>query len=147
MRLEGSIRTTGPAEEVVRGLTRDDILAAIAPEGFEFRKVQKGVADFVIRRSFGPITLTLQGTMTTTTEAEDRFTLEIKAAHLIGGKVAVLLQVNTSAPDEDGLCALAWGGELTAQGLAGRLLTERAEQGNDILRNLFLRLRDKVEDL
>ena len=144
MQLEGSIRTTGPADLVARGLADGAILTAIAPLGFDFRKVEGGVAEFTLRRSVGPISLTLQGSMTLT-ETAPAFGLEIKAAHLIGGKVAVQLQLTTAPADEDGLAKLAWTGELRAQGLAGRVMAEREEQANEILRNLFIRLRDHVE--
>lgn len=145
MQLEGSIRTTGPAEDVIRGLTDAETLSTIAPSGFEFRKVGDGTADFLIRRSFGPIALTLQGTMTLTGADED-YVLEIKAAHLIGGRVTVTLDIKAS-PEEDGLETLGWRGALVSQGLAGRLLNERASEANTIMRNLFMRLRDHVEHM
>ncbi|MCW1917148.1 hypothetical protein NX862_00110 [Rhodobacter sp. KR11] len=144
MQLDGSIRTTGPAELVARGLAQGAVLTAIAPFGFDFRKVEDGVADFTVRRSIGPISLTLQGTMALT-ETAPAFTLAIKAAHLIGGKVQVQLDLTTAPPDDDGLATLSWTGELRAQGLAGRVMAEREEQANEILRNLFIRLRDHVE--
>lgn len=139
MNLEGSIRTTGPGAPVVRGLSDAATLAAIAPAGFEFRKVQDGAADFLIRRGFGPVTLTLQGTMALSGGEGGVFRLEIKAAHLIGGRVGADLRIETL----DG--AITWAGTLTSQGLAGRLLGERSAEANTIMTNLFLRLRDHVE--
>jgi carbon monoxide dehydrogenase subunit G len=146
MKLEGSIRTTGPADDVIRGLADEETLATIAPAGFEFRRVEDGVADFLIRRGFGPVNLTLQGSMALREVGED-YELEIKASHLIGGRVNVTLALKASSPDEEGLAGIGWAGELAAQGLAGRLLSERSSEGNRILRNLFLRLRDHVEGL
>lgn len=142
MQLEGSIRTTLPGNEVLRGLGEIDTLIAIAPAGFTFREGAPGVTDFTIRRAFGPIALTLQGTMSLADKGAAH-QLEIKAAHLIGGKVHVTLDM-TSDPAE-GLETLAWTGALSCQGLAGRLLAERADDANRILRNLFMRLRDHVE--
>lgn len=142
MLLEGSIRTTGPAEVVLLGLTKVETLTAISPAGFEFRKVEGGVAGFLIRRGFGPITLTLQGTMSVQ-KAGEGYKLEIKASHLIGGKVLVALDATCGEADGEG--TLSWKGELSAQGLAGRLLSERSDRGNEILTNLFIRLRDHVE--
>ncbi|NBZ88057.1 hypothetical protein [Stagnihabitans tardus] len=142
MLLEGSIRTSGPAETVLLGLTRVETLTAISPAGFEFRTVEGGVAEFVIRRGFGPITLTLQGKMSVE-KADAGYKLEIKAAHLIGGRVLVALDATCGEAEGQGI--LSWKGELTAQGMAGRLLSERSDRANEILGNLFIRLRDHVE--
>ncbi|NBZ89999.1 hypothetical protein [Stagnihabitans tardus] len=142
MLLEGKICTTGPSEDVLLGLTRIETLSSVAPAGFEFSKVVGCVADFLIRRGFGPITLTLQGTMSLQ-GAEGAYKLEIKASHLIGGKVLVVL--DATCGEVDGKETLSWKGELSAQGLAGRILSERSDRGNEILCNLFIRLRDYVE--
>lgn len=148
MLIEGMIRTSGPAEVVVRGLADDATLKAIAPRGFEFRPVIDGRSDFTVRRGFGPIVLTLQGHMSVTPDDEPQaWWLEVKAAHLIGGSVKVALNVTTTdpTPESGNMGSLSWTGDMTATGLAGRLLNDYQARVNEVLTNLFLILREAVE--
>lgn len=145
MQVEGQIRTKGPAEAVLTKLADEATLRAIAPRGFEFRSVIGGRADFVIRRGFGPIVLTLQGHLTLSPDDEPgAWWLEVKAAHLIGGSVNVNLQATTT-PDDEGQERLGWSGKLVATGLAGRLAKDYQDRANEIMTNLFLILREHVE--
>lgn len=144
MQLNGSIRTAGTPSALIDGLADKDTLVAVAPQGFSIRGVENGVTSFAIRRGFGPITLTLQGTMTLKADGGGR-RLVVHGSHLIGGAVDLDLTLMAEEGDE-GLGKLSWTGDLAAKGLAGRLLNDHEDRADRIVRNLFQRLRRQIED-
>lgn len=144
MKLDGSIASATPAK-LVRALSDPVVLAQIAPEGCEIGTPSGEAIPVKLIRKLGPVHLTLACTLTLTKKPDaPGFDLAIQGAHLIGGKVAVTLSLVPQVP-QTGPKRLAWGGELTASGLAGRLVKDRDAEGQAVVKRLFLRLKQVVE--
>ena len=144
MKLSGLIRTNCPPDRLMALLHDPLILARMLPKGCEVTKSGEGSFDFAIRRAFGPINLSLPGTMTLmpTGTLQDHV-LTAHAAHIIGGKVELTLTL--AARRTDGTTKLSYEGDLQATGLAGRLMKEYESQADDGMRAAFQRLKKAAE--
>ena len=144
MDLSGQIRTTCPPDLLVRIMRDPAALARILPSGSRMEQTGDGTYTFSVSRHVGPIKLTLPGQMSLTTgsNGHDQL-LEVKAAHMIGGKVDLALTVRITTEGRTTL--LAYDGALTATGLAGRILHEKRDRANNSLKAALTRLKLHAE--
>ena len=144
MKLNGSIPTQCPPENVV-GLLRDPVaLAKIAPDGFAFAEPASDTIPFTFRRRIGVILLNLSGQLTLrqmADRAESR--VDIRAEHRIGGSVSIGLDV-TPHSGPDGAQVLAWSGTMEASGLTARIVKQREAEAHKIVTTLFERLAEQA---
>jgi carbon monoxide dehydrogenase subunit G len=144
MDLSGQIRTTCPPDQLVRVMRDPAALAQLLPFGSKMDSTGEGTYAFSVSKSVGPIKLTLPGTMalTATGSGHDQ-TLSAHAAHLIGGKVDLTLALSITT--EGRVTHMAYQGNLTASGLAGRVLAEHKSRANGSLKAALLRLKAHAE--
>ena len=140
MQLSGQIRTTCPPTMLV-GLLRDPAaLVQLLPAGAKIDVKADGSMGFFMAKSVGPIRLTLPGTLTLAATGHNADQVLIAhAAHLIGGKVDLTLTLAFAT--EGRITQLVYTGELTATGLAGRVLKEHRERANASLKAAMTRLK------
>ncbi|MEO6299785.1 MAG: SRPBCC domain-containing protein [Paracoccaceae bacterium] len=127
MRLSGLIRTTCPPDQLMALLSDPTVLAAMMPSGTELSQTGPDTYAFVVRKSLGPVTLTMPGTLTLIAvgDGHDR-KLVAHARHKIGGKADLeLVLTATVLGTTTMLDYQCW---LTATGLAHRMLGENAER-------------------
>lgn len=145
MELSGQIRTLCPPDLLVT-IMRDPVtLAKLLPEGSRMDLMAEGSYTFSVFKTIGPIKLTLPGTLQLTPGAKGHDqVLTARAAHLIGGKVdlALNLQITTDGR----ITEVAYKGDLTATGLAGRILQEQRSRANTSLKAALTRLKHHAED-
>ena len=140
MDLSGQIRTTCPPDLLVRIIRDPDALAQLLPAGSKMDLNPDGTYAFSVTKSVGPIKLTLPGTLQLTPGARghDQI-LTARAAHLIGGKVDLALNIQITA--EARITHMTYTGDLTATGLAGRILQEHRARANSSLKAALTRLK------
>lgn len=144
MHLSGQIRTTCPPDLLVKVMRDPAALAQLLPPGSKMALASDGTYAFSVTKSVGPIRLTLPGTMQLAATGQDHNqTLTAHAAHLIGGKVDLTLALTLTT--EGRVTHLAYAGDLTATGLAGRVLAEHKARANNSLKAALLRLKIHAE--
>ena len=144
MELSGQIRTTCPPDQLVRIMRDPAALAKLLPGGSKLDQTGDGEYTFSVAKSVGPIRLVLPGSMHLQPSGSGLdHSLTARAAHLIGGKVDLTLSLAFTA-DAKGT-QMAYVGELTATGLAGRVLHENRGRANSSLKAALARLRDHAE--
>ena len=144
MELSGQIRTTCPPDHLVRIMRDPAALAKLLPGGSKFDQSGDGQYAFSVTKSVGPIKLTLPGTLQLQPSGSGHdHSLTARAAHVIGGKVDLTLAL-TFTTDAKGT-HMAYVGDLTATGLAGRVLQENRGRANSSLKAALARLRDHAE--
>lgn len=144
MQLSGIIRTTCPPARLAAMLSDPGVLSALLPANSEIGRTGDGTFAFTIRKALGPLSFNMPGTMTLTNlgERHDR-KLVAHAQHLIGGKVDIALAIGISRRGE--ITVLNYDGEITASGIASRLLGDNQDRAQIALRNAFLRLKRQAE--
>jgi len=144
MQLSGMIRTTCPPARLVDLLSDPKVLAAMMPAGSDLRQTATGEFAFTIRKALGPLKFNMPGTLILTRlgDGHDRH-MTAHASHLIGGKVDVTLDIKVT--DRPAVTIVNYEGELTATGLANRLLGENSERAQTALRGFFVRLKRQAE--
>ena len=144
MKLNGSISTPCPPENVLPFLHDPVVLAKIAPEGFVFAQRASGQVLFSFQRRIGVLILKLSGKLTLRDmgdEAKSR--VDILAEHRFGGSVMIGLDV-TPQIGPDGAQTLAWSGTMEASGLAARIVKQRESEAHKIVTTLIERLADQA---
>ena len=145
MDLSGQIRTACPPDFLVR-IMRDPVaLAQLLPAGSKVALNADGTYGFSVSKSVGPIKLSLPGKLQLVQDplGFDQV-LTAHAAHLIGGKVDLALNIAIKA--EGRITHLSYAGTLTATGLAGRVLQEHRARANNSLKSALTRLKLYAED-
>ncbi len=146
MQLSGLIRTNCPPRFAGEGAAKPTVLQQLIPAGSKLEEAAPGTFTFSIIKSFGPIRLTLPGTLTVapTGRANDQ-RLTAVASHIIGGKVNLTLDF-TFVREGD---ATRWtyDGELTATGLAQRVLREREGRVGGVLRSVLFGIKLQAEQM
>jgi carbon monoxide dehydrogenase subunit G len=133
MEISGLIRTTCPPDILLSAMRDATTLSHLLPEGSTMTMTPQGDYDFLVTKSIGPIKLNLPGKMTLTpTGTGNDHILTAHAGNLIGGKVD--LQLNLALQSHDGHTRLVYSGELTATGLAGRVMREHRARVNGVLK-------------
>ena len=144
MDVSGLIRTTLPPESLLSALRDARTLSRLLPDGSSLEQTGDGRYAFSVTKSVGPVKLTLPGQMTlTATGAGHDQTLTARAAHIIGGKVD--LELDLTIEQHGGQTRLAYSGELVATGLAGRVLREHRARANSALKAALTRLKIHAE--
>ncbi len=145
MELSGQIRTLCPPALLVT-IMRDPVtLAELLPEGSKMDLLPDGSYAFSVFKTVGPIKLTLPGTLQLTPGAQGHNQiLTARASHLIGGKVDLALTLQITSDGR--ITELAYKGDLTATGLAGRVLQEQRARANISLKAALTRLKHHAED-
>ena len=145
MELSGQIRTLCPPDLLVT-IMRDPVtLAELLPKGSKMHLLKDGTYSFSVYKTVGPIKLTLPGTLQLTPGANGHDqTLTARAAHLIGGKVDLALALHITSDGR--ITEVAYTGDLTATGLAGRVLQEQRARANISLKAALTRLKHHAED-
>ena len=144
MELSGQIRTTCPPDHLVRIMRDPAALAQLLPAGSKMDKTDEGTFAFSVSKNVGPIKLTLPGTLhlQATGRGHDQ-SLTARAAHMIGGKVDLTL--NLTLTTEGRVTHLVYQGDLTATGLAGRVLNEHRARAGSSLKAALMRLKLHAE--
>lgn len=144
MQISGLIKTTCSPAALVRALRDPDCLLKLLPPDSTLEQTGDGTYVFSVTKGIGPIKLTLPGTLTLTPAANgiDQI-LSARAAHIIGGKVEfdVTLHIDQNA----NMTRMAYDGQLTATGLAGRVLNEHQLRANNLMRSSMLRIKAQAE--
>ena len=145
MELSGQIRTHCPPDLLVT-IMRDPVtLAELLPKGSKMQLLTDGTYSFSVYKVVGPIKLTLPGTLQLIPGAHGHDqTLTARAAHLIGGKVDLALALHITSDGR--ITEVAYKGELTATGLAGRVLQEQRARANISLKAALIRLKHHAEN-
>lgn len=144
MELSGQIKTKCPPDFLVAVMHDPAALAKLLPAGSRIDRNADGSFAFSVSKGIGPIKLTLPGKMHLTAKgAGHDHVLSIKAAHLIGGKVDMTLDLAITHDGE--MTKLKYSGDLTASGLAGRVLQEHHSRANASLKSALIRLRIYAE--
>ncbi|MBC7735972.1 MAG: hypothetical protein H7245_01830 [Candidatus Saccharibacteria bacterium] len=145
MELSGQIRTLCPPDLLVT-IMRDPVtLAELLPKGSVMQLLTNGTYSFSVYKTVGPLKLTLPGTLQLTPDAQGHDqTLTARAAHLIGGKVDLVLALHITSDGR--ITEVSYKGELTATGLAGRVLQEQGARANVSLKAALTRLKHRAED-
>jgi len=134
------IRSPCPPARLVALLNDPAVLAKMIPAKSEIRQVAPGEFAFTVRRAFGPLMVNMPGTLTLVPEAaEHDLSLTAHAAHMIGGKVDITLNIRLT-PGPAGT-VLTYDGQVAASGLANRLLGDNSERVQDALQSMFIRLK------
>ncbi len=144
MQIKGQIKFACPATFLVQVLNDPAAMAKLLPQNAKLELSGPGSFAFTVTKAMGPIKLTLPGTMTvipTGTRQDQK--LQVKAAHMIGGKVNLDLDVTMS--DTGSITQLTYDGTLEASGLAGRMLQEREDRMNGFIRNMVVALKRHAE--
>jgi carbon monoxide dehydrogenase subunit G len=145
MELSGQIKTKCPPEFMVAIMRDPSALAKLLPAGSKIEPVADDSYAFTVSKGVGPIRLTLPGKMHLTAKGSGHDqTLVVNAAHMIGGKVDLKLEV-AIVTDGD-VTRLSYEGNLTASGLAGRLLQEHHGRANASLKAALVRLKLHAEN-
>ena len=145
MKIHGSIPTACPPEKVLHLLRDPNVLGKIAPDGFIFSEPVAETMAFTFRRRIGVILLNLAGHISlrqTAGVAESH--IDIQADHRIGGGVSIGLNV-TPLTGPDGAKTLTWTGTMEARGLTARIVKDRADEADRIVKTLFERLARQAE--
>lgn len=145
MKIHGSITTACPPEKVLHLLHDPNVLGKIAPDGFIFSEPVAETMAFTFRRRIGVILLNLAGRISlrqTLGAAESH--IDIQADHRIGGGVSIGLNV-TPQTGPDGAKTLTWTGTMEARGLTARIVKDRADEADRIVKTLFERLARQAE--
>ena len=144
MQVRGQIRTSCPPEIFLSAMRDPKVLSQLLPPGSKLEQGQNGALAFVLNKTFGPIRLTLPGQLTLTPTGEGHNqTLSARASHNIGGMADLDLDLVFDLVD--GKTLLDCTGNLVATGIAGRVLRERQNRVNQILKGLLLRLKVQAE--
>ena len=144
MDLSGQIRTTCPPDLLVSALRDPAALVQLLPLGAKVEQTSPGVYAFSVAKNIGPIKLTLPGQMVLTSGATGHDqVLKAHAAHLIGGKVDIDLNIRLATLT--GMTVLSYQGTMTATGLANRVLGEYEKRAQTGMRSVFLRLKQRAE--
>ena len=144
MQISGQIKTTCPPAFLLQMLNDPGAMTQILPPDSKLSKSGAGSFAFTVTKSVGPIRLTLPGTLTLTPKGKllDQH-LQVRAAHLIGGKVDLDLGVEIA--QTDGVTRVSYDGELMATGLAGRILKEHRTRANAVVKAALTRLKLHAE--
>ena len=143
MQLRGAILITCPAKRVLNALHSPEVLASLVPGECEMVQTSATEYPFTIRRKFGPVALTLPGTLTITPQTEDTYVFALKAAHFLGGKIEMTMTIGVVAAQ--GVSRLGYEAELEASGLAGRILDDRSDQIEAGIEARLNRLKKRLE--
>ena len=144
MELSGQIKTKCPPEYMVAIMRDPTALAKLLPAGSRIETVGEDSYSFTVSKGVGPIKLTLPGKMQLTPKAGSHDqTLTVHAAHLIAGKVDLKLDV--AIVSDGDTTHLSYEGDLTASGLAGRVLQEHRARANASLKAALTRLKLHAE--
>ncbi|MEI6097025.1 MAG: SRPBCC domain-containing protein [Alphaproteobacteria bacterium] len=144
MELRGQITTKCPPEFMVAIMRNPTALAQLLPAGSRIEAIAEDSYSFKVSKDVGPITLTLPGKLQLRAKGggHDQ-TLTVHAAHLIGGKVD--MELNVAIVNDGGMTRLTYEGDLTASGLAGRVLQEHRARANHSLKAALMRLKLHAE--
>ena len=144
MDLSGQIKTKCPPDHLIAVLRDPAALAKLLPAGSRIDRNADGSLAFWVSKAVGPIRLTLPGKFQmTATGVGHGQVLTVNAAHLVGGKVDMVL--NLAITPEGGSTKLSYSGSLTASGLAGRVLKEHRARANVSLNAALSRLKVYAE--
>ncbi len=143
MRVSGMIKMSCPPDALLATLHDRLSLANILPAGSTLDRNGQDSFIFAITKSVGPIRLTMRGTLTVAALDNDYVQLmTIHASHMIGGKVDATLTL--SIDTADGLTRLGYGGDITALGLAGRVLKENEGTVDAVVKRAMARLKHQA---
>ena len=144
MEISGLIRTTCPPDILLSAMRDATTLSHLLPEGSTMAMTPQGDYDFLVTKSIGPIKLNLPGKMTLTpTGNGSDHVLTAHAGNIIGGKVD--LELNLQLQRHDGHTRLTYSGELTATGLAGRVMREHRARVNGAVKAAMNRIKIHAE--
>lgn len=142
MNLDGTIHTKCPPAEVALLLLSPQALRNIVPMGCEVGERAGDSVPFVLRRKVGPINLNMAGNLNLTPRGQG-YTLVMQASHMVAGRIKITLNLDPQSAGQEN--SLSWTGKLESQGLASRLLQERAGRVRMVVKNMFQNLRAQAE--
>jgi carbon monoxide dehydrogenase subunit G len=146
MELSGMIRTSCPPRFLVEVLHKSDVLGQMLPTGSELKDMGDGKYSFRLVKIIGLLKLTLPGTLTIAPTGEGQNQrLTIQASHIIGGKVDMDMNFNFSR--QLGVTTWAYVANVTASGLAGRILREREKRVGGLLRAGLVNIKLNAEHM
>jgi carbon monoxide dehydrogenase subunit G len=144
MEISGTLRTNCTPDEFLATLSDAQALNGLLPEGASVEETAPGRFAVSIARAIGPLKLTLPGlaTLSPGETAQDR-RLQVKAAHVIGGKVEFDLYFNIVPADAG--TRVTYSGKLDATGLAGRIVRDHKGRVNTMVKGGMARLKHLAE--
>lgn len=146
MEIAGKLRSLCTPEELVAVLSDVEALAQFLPAETEVQETATGSYSFVVSREFGPIKLTLPGQMTiSAAETGQGRRLSVRAAHIIGGKVDLELDLAFQPVKDTPQTLVTYSGALKATGLAGRIARDRRARLNSVVRSGMVHLAHLAE--
>lgn len=143
MKISGQMDIAAPAEGVIAAMNDPDILQAILPSCSGTRRVGPGRFVATVTRKVGPLSLSIEPEIEVSPLEGERSHLAIRGGSRIIGQVAASLDMTLRGAGSG--IRLAWDGEVTATGLAQRLLAERSARVAALVTGLFNELKHKVE--
>ncbi|MEO8244086.1 MAG: SRPBCC domain-containing protein [bacterium] len=146
MQLSGLIKTTCPPDFLVKVLQSPEVLQELIPEQSDLTQTAPGHFSFSFVKSFGRVKLTLPGTLNLEPlgTGSDRH-LTAAASHLIGGKVK--LQLDLTFTTQGNVTHWNYQGDVTASGLAGRVLRDNQKRVSMVLRTVLFGVKAKAEQM
>ena len=144
MEVSGHILANCPPDHLIAVLYDVKTLERLMPMGATLNQTAKGRFAFSVRRVVGPITLTLPGQLSLDAKGTGHDqTLTLRAAHIIGGKVD--LDLDLAITSEGGNTRLAYTGAWNAMGLSGRVLRDHGARVNAAIRVAMVQLKTQAE--
>jgi carbon monoxide dehydrogenase subunit G len=143
MKIAGHTNIAGTPDAVMAAMNSAEVLQAIMPSCSGARQVGPGRFVATVTRKVGPLSLSVEPEIEVAPLQDGQSRLTIRAGSRIVGQVQAELGL-TLGKGPIGT-QLAWDGEVSATGLAQRMLAERAARVSALVSGLFNELKHKVE--
>lgn len=143
MRLNGLVEIAAPPAQVLKRLADPATLQAMLPGEARVTLKSPGVYGFTLKKTVGFLDVRQSGDLRLTQAGPDRAELSLDASHLLAGAVALKVSITTT-PKPKGT-RIDYDGDLSATGLAGRLLRDREEGVKPYIRRIFQKLKAQIE--
>lgn len=143
MKIEGQTTILGAADAVMAAMNNPAVLQAIMPSCSNARQVGPGRFVATVTRKIGPLSLSVDPEIEVAPLDAGQSRMAIRAGSRIIGQVQADLDLTLTSVAEG--TSLGWTGDITATGLANRILAERETRVAALVAGLFNGLKHKVE--
>ena len=145
MEFTGTVVVKLPPQDVMASLNNPAVLQAALPHCVGAQAVAPGQFLAKITRKVGPMPVTVEPQITLSPFEDGQSRLTITAGTAFFGRAETAIHIWLEEIPAG--TRLTWEGDISATGLAGRLLADRKDKLAIMVRNLFLAFKNKAEAL